>query len=232
MGEGSRRIDPRIERSRTAIIGAAVERFLAEGYSADLDDIARDAGVSKKTIYNVIGSKERLFRETLSATLTTAEQLTEEIRAALADTTDPPGALRQTAIQLAEVVLSEPVINLRRMLISVADRFPALVSDYYERAPGRTLAVLAEAFEDLDRHGLLDVDDPTLAAEHFAYLALGADLDRALFAMRSRDSGDSVARSRAVRGADAFLRAYGRPDPPDPRLSGVRRQRKPRAQIR
>ena len=210
LADEGRRIDPRIERSRSAIISAAVERFLAEGYAADLDDIARDAGVSKKTIYNVIGGKERLFRETLPATLATAERFADDLRAALTRTTDPRQTLRRTAVLLSEIVLSEPVVNLRRMLIGVADRFPALVRDYYERAPGRTITVLADAFADMDRRGLLEVDDPGVAAEHFAYLALGADLDRALFGIRPPAAGNE-ATSRAIRGADAFYRAYRPP---------------------
>jgi TetR/AcrR family transcriptional regulator, mexJK operon transcriptional repressor len=184
-----------------------MERFLADGYAADLDDIARHAGVSKKTIYNVIGGKERLFRETLPSTLATAERFADEIRAALAGATDAREALRQTAAQLAEIVLSEPLLNLRRLLIGVADRFPVLVQDYYERAPGRTLATLADAFEDMDRRGLLEIDDARLAAEHFAYLAIGADLDRGLFALKPDVSPDEAV-ARAIRGADAFYRAY------------------------
>jgi len=189
-----------------------MERFLADGYAVDLDDIAQHAGVSKKTIYNVIGDKERLFRETLPATLATAERFSDDIRAALAHAADARKVLRQTAVLLSEIVLSEPIVNLRRLLIGVADRFPALVQDYYERAPGRTLAVLAEAFEDMDRRGLLEVDDPKLAAEHFAYLALGADLDRRLFGVRREELSTHDAASRAMRGADAFYRAY-RPHP-------------------
>jgi TetR/AcrR family transcriptional regulator, mexJK operon transcriptional repressor len=211
--ERLRRADPRVERSRAAIIAAAMERFLADGYAADLDDIAQAAGVSKKTIYNVIGSKERLFRETLPSTLSAAEVLSAEIGASLTDADDVEEALRQAARRLAEVVLSEPIVNLRRLLIGVADRFPALVQDYYERAPGRMLATLADAFADLHRRGSLEVEDPTLAAEHFAYLAIGASLDRALFGVGPAPSARDEPSARAIRGAAAFYRAYGRRRP-------------------
>jgi TetR/AcrR family transcriptional repressor of mexJK operon len=207
--ESLRRADPRVERSRAAIIAAAMERFLADGYGADLDDIAQDAGVSKKTIYNVIGSKERLFRETLPSTLNAAERLSAELRATLIDADDIEGALRLVAVRLSEVVLSEPILNLRRLLIGVADRFPPLVQDYYERAPGLMLARFAEAFAELHRRGSLEVEDPKLAAEHFAYLAIGASLDRALFSVGPDPSAGDEVSARAIRGADAFYRAYG-----------------------
>jgi TetR/AcrR family transcriptional repressor of mexJK operon len=207
MADRSQRLDPRVARSRTAILAAAMERFLADGYAADLEDIAQAAGVSKKTIYNVIGGKELLFRETLPATLTMAERVAAEIGTTLAAADHVPEVLRQTAVRLSEIVLSEPIVNLRRLLIGVADRFPSLVQDYYERAPGRMLAALAEAFAELHRRGLLDIDDARLAAEQFAYLAIGAELDRALFGAAEAPSG--VGRSaRAIHGADVFYRAY------------------------
>jgi TetR/AcrR family transcriptional regulator, mexJK operon transcriptional repressor len=201
------RADPRVERSRAAIIAAATERFLADGYEADLDDIAHAAGVSKKTIYNVIGSKERLFRETLPSTLSAAERFSAEIGAVLTGAEDVEDALRHAATRLSEVVLSDSVVQLRRLLIGVADRFPALVQDYYERAPGRMLGTLADAFALLQRRGLIDVEDSRLAAEHFAYLAIGASLDRALFGVRGPSRRDDSA-ARARLGADAFYRAY------------------------
>jgi TetR/AcrR family transcriptional regulator, mexJK operon transcriptional repressor len=187
-----------------------MERFLADGYEADLDDIAQAAGVSKKTIYNVIGSKERLFRETLPNTLSAAERLSAELGAMLTSADEVEAALRDVAVRLSQVVLSEPILNLRRLLIGVADRFPALVQDYYERAPGRTLATLADAFAELHRRGSLEVQDPKVAAEHFAYLAIGASLDRALFGFGPGPSPGEAPSTRAMRGAEAFYRAYGR----------------------
>ncbi|TGB14694.1 TetR/AcrR family transcriptional regulator, partial [Streptomyces palmae] len=47
---------------RQAILDAAVTVFLREGYQrAGVDVIAAAAGVSKQTVYNHFGDKERLF---------------------------------------------------------------------------------------------------------------------------------------------------------------------------
>ncbi|WEV25420.1 TetR/AcrR family transcriptional regulator [Streptomyces sp. 71268] len=52
----------RLAAKREAILQAAVEIFLREGYDrASVDAIAEEAGVSKQTIYNHFGGKERLF---------------------------------------------------------------------------------------------------------------------------------------------------------------------------
>ncbi|MBB5936912.1 TetR/AcrR family transcriptional regulator [Streptomyces zagrosensis] len=52
----------RLSAKREAILRAAVEVFLREGYArASVDAIAEEAGVAKQTVYNHFGDKERLF---------------------------------------------------------------------------------------------------------------------------------------------------------------------------
>ena len=173
-----------------------------------MDDIALQARVSKRTIYNVFGGKEQLFREILAEALETAERFSAEAAATLADTDDVEAELKATARRLARAVLGGRIVRLRRLLIGEASRFPDLARDYYERAPGRVMATLAEALRRFDQRGLLRIDDPQLASEHFAFLVLGASLDRALFdAIDEPPPADRV-EARAVAGVDVFLRAY------------------------
>jgi AcrR family transcriptional regulator len=59
---------PRSEKARKAILAAAMELLLDHGLHAmSMDDVARDAGVSKATIYRWWPSKERLALDTLAA---------------------------------------------------------------------------------------------------------------------------------------------------------------------
>src|ERR1700674_4704610 len=58
---------PRWERRKDArpaeLLAAAVELFVERGYAATrLDDVARQAGVSKGTVYLYFASKEELFK--------------------------------------------------------------------------------------------------------------------------------------------------------------------------
>ena len=58
---------PRSEKARTAILGAAMEQLLDRGLHAmSMDDVARQAGVSKATIYRWWPSKERLALDALA----------------------------------------------------------------------------------------------------------------------------------------------------------------------
>lgn len=200
-------LDPRVVRSRAAIVTAALEHFLRNGYlGANVDDIAAAARVSKRTVYNIFGGKEQLFREIMADAFAVAEQFANDLTRTLADTDDVAAELRAIAGGLLRAVLSDRVLRLRRLLIGEAERFPELAREYYERAPGRVMGALTEAMDQLGRRGLLTIDDPRLAAEHFAYLVLGAPLDRALLV--SAEHVPPEVEEQALAGVDVFLRAY------------------------
>jgi len=201
-------LDPRVERSRAAIVAAATEHFLRHGYvGANMDEIAAQARVSKRTIYNVLGGKEQLFREILADAFATAERFSTDMAAALGTTEDVETELRDIGTKLAGTVLIGPVVRLRRLLIGEAERFPELATDYYARAPGRVMATLAHGFRSCHERGLLHVENPELAAEHFGFLVMGASLDHALFEATTPPAADLIEK-RVHAGVDTFLRAY------------------------
>ena len=200
-------LDRRIERSRQAVLAGAATVFLRDGYDrASVDDIAREAGVVKRTVYNVFGDKEALFRETVAVSIAVAERFSAELAADTATMRDASRDVPRVARHLAAAVLRGPVLPLRRLMISEAARFPDLAAEYRRRAPEAVLSALSSALEALADRGQLRIDDPDVAAEHFAFLIMGADMDRGLFS--SRAVSDARVRARADAGAAAFLRAY------------------------
>src|SRR5258707_5747793 len=65
----SNRAERAAER-REAIIAAAMDEFIAQGFAATrLDDVAKRAGVAKGTIYLHFKDKEALFQELIRAAL-------------------------------------------------------------------------------------------------------------------------------------------------------------------
>ena len=210
-GERAEYEDPRITRSRALIMEAATRVFLQRGYAGtSVDDIAAEAGVSKRTVYNVFDDKEQLFRAILDQAITTAERYSLAFGETAAEADDVESALTTLARELAASVLNGRVVPLRRLLIGEASRFPEFAAEYYERAPGRVMAAVATAMRTLGERGLLRIDDPGIAAEHFAFLAIGPSLDRALFDLESDTDAATATRAveRAELGAAAFLRAY------------------------
>jgi TetR/AcrR family transcriptional repressor of mexJK operon len=196
---------------RAAIVRAATELFLRQGYhDTSTDQIAAAAAVSKQTVYNQFGDKKNLFHEIIIGVTATAERFAAGLPRELASVRaaeDLAPALRALARRYLASVMNPQVLALRRLMIGEASRFPQLAADYYERAPARVLAALADVFDRLGARGLLAVDDPASAAEHFAYLVLGRPLDHGMFHVDEVPGGTELDRS-ADRAVTVFLAAY------------------------
>ena len=106
-------------------------------------------------------------------------------------------------------VMQPRLLQLRRLVIGEAGRFPELGRTFYERGPGRTIAVLATAFERLAARGELKLDDPLLAAAHFNWLIMSAPLNLAMFLGRDEAPAPAELDRHADTGVRAFLAAYG-----------------------
>jgi AcrR family transcriptional regulator len=73
------------------VLALAEELFAEHGYTAaSMDELARRAGVSKPMIYNLVGSKEELFRTCMDRT---ADELATRIGDSVAGETDLRGLL-------------------------------------------------------------------------------------------------------------------------------------------
>jgi TetR/AcrR family transcriptional regulator, mexJK operon transcriptional repressor len=201
------REDPRVTRSRALILDAATEVFLDRGYQgATVDQVAEAAGVAKRTIYNVYGEKDALFRATILRSIEVADRFSTSLAADVRDVADPASELPDIGARLAQAVLIGPVLPLRRLLVMESGAFPDLAAEYRKRAPEAVLRALSALFTRLAARGHLRPGDPVLTSEHFAFLVMGADLDRGMFAPQ-HFTADEV-RRRALAGVDAFLRAY------------------------
>ncbi len=199
---------PRTAAKRASIIEAASDQFLAHGFAdATMDRIAALAGVSKRTVYDHFGDKEQLFAAVVSGVVERATTIAEPLRLRIAAATDLERDLGEVAVAYARGVLQPDVVRLRRLVIREAERFPELARTYFEQAPSTAIAAIAAGLEQLVEAGRLELTDPHEAATHFAYLVLGALVDRALFLPSQAITTRALAR-QARRGAAAFARAY------------------------
>jgi len=172
----------RSARKRLTILSAGRDLFLSNGYQGtSVDQIAASAEVSKQTVYKHFGDKHELLLSIVNEALDgTVTPFLERI-AALAETTDVQSDLTALAADYLRAVLQEPVVQLRRLVVGEANRVPELAQLYYNQAPARTLAALADCFAALHGRGLLHIPEPAVAAEHFAFLIVGRSIDQALF---------------------------------------------------
>jgi len=203
----------RSARKRRAILDAARTVFLQRGYAGtSMDDVAALAQVSKQTVYKQYGDKQQLFTHLVTTDISQAEQAVHPLVDAMPVTEDLEHDLRVYARHHLAVVMTPELLRMRRVLIGEAERFPDLAQAWYDSGPVFSCAIFARWFKALDRRGLLRVDDPELAAQHFNWLilsipvnkAMSCRLDKPLFA---RADLNHIA-DEAVR---VFLAAYGAP---------------------
>jgi TetR/AcrR family transcriptional repressor of mexJK operon len=196
-------------RKREAIVTAAREVFLQHGYAgAGMDDIAARAAVSKVTVYNHFADKQRLFTEVVTQAIRQAEDQTHAIIESLAGSDDLQRDLRRFALQHLTVVLQPHLVQMRRVIIGEADRFPELARTWYQAGPQRGATRLARVLADLGRRGLLHVPDPPLAAEHLNWLILSIPLNRAMFHAAEAPHSPRQLRRYADEAIRVFLAAY------------------------
>jgi TetR/AcrR family transcriptional regulator, mexJK operon transcriptional repressor len=199
-------------RKHTAIVDAATTLFLRNGYrGTSMDEIAALAAVSKQTVYKHFADKQSLFSEIVTGTV---DEVSDPVYAEvleLEDSGDVEADLRGLAQRLLARVMQPRILQLRRLVIGEAARFPELGRVFYERGPGRTIAALATVFERLAERGVLELDDPGLAAAHFNWLVMSIPLNRAMFLGDDRPPARAELNRYADAGVRAFLAAYTRP---------------------
>jgi TetR/AcrR family transcriptional regulator, mexJK operon transcriptional repressor len=197
---------------RAAIARAATELFLSQGYRAtSTEQIASAAGVSKQTVYNQFGDKERLFREIVLGVTATAEAFADGVAEAMNGVDGAPQldtALRALARRYLTTVVDPQVLALRRLVISEATRLPDLAATYYERGPSRVLVALGALFAGLAEQDLLRAADATRAAADFAFLLLGRPLDEGMFRVGDPVLTPAGVEETADHAVDVFLAAY------------------------
>jgi TetR/AcrR family transcriptional regulator, mexJK operon transcriptional repressor len=201
--------ETRTDRKRKAILEAATTLFLRNGYrGTSMDEIAALAAVSKQTVYKQFADKERLFAEIVRGTV---DEVADPIHDELPDLTSSHNLehdLRDLARQQLASALQPKVLQLRRLVIGEAGRFPELGRAFYERGGGRSEASLAALFEKLTEHGVLRAHDPHLAATHFNLLVMAIPINRAMLLGDDELPTEADLDRHARDGVRAFLAAY------------------------
>jgi TetR/AcrR family transcriptional repressor of mexJK operon len=174
-----------------------------------MDQIAAAASVSKQTVYKQFAGKQSLFREIVTGTVAEVSDPVAERVASLPDSTDLAAGLQGLARALLAQVIQLRVMQLRRLVIGEAGRFPELGRLFYDSGPGRTIDTLAATFEILAARGTLRLQDPRLAAEHFNWLVMAAPLNQVMLCGDAELPAQADLDRYADAGTRAFLAAYG-----------------------
>ena len=191
------------------VIDGARAVFLRDGFEgASVDDIAREAGVSKATLYSYFPDKRMLFIEiALHETQVQADAFKERM-----DIDVPPDVfLPAVGRKILDFVLSDFGQAVHRIAMSEGARFPEIGHKFYESGPLLIRRRLGEYFEHWIAKGVLKIDDLDLAADQFSELCKSRALITCTFlpACQFSEGEKETIVSHAVA---MFLNYYGRGD--------------------
>src|SRR5580704_2836572 len=154
-----------------SILAAAKRAFLAAGFGAvSMDTIAREAGVSKATVYAHFGSKEELFGAVIERE---CERYFDRFSAGELDPRDVRASLSILGRRFLELVLSPDAIALHRIILGEVSRFPGLGEVFWRAGPERQRLQIEAFLQSAVGSGTLSVPDTRLAAEQFVSLVRG-----------------------------------------------------------
>jgi AcrR family transcriptional regulator len=131
------------QQKRTAILAAAQQVFLSEGFTgAGMDRIAAVAEVTKQTVYRYFPSKEELFRETLRHM---GRDSHGGFQSSL-DKADTAEALTGFAEGFIRAHLARHHLDTMRLLIAESAQAPEITEIFFSEGPEDTGAALEEFF--------------------------------------------------------------------------------------
>lgn len=147
--------------ARARLIAAATEEFLDHGFAeANVGRIATAAGISKKTIYKHIVSKEALFRAVLESRLRLPALAIEMGR----ETPAPRPALSAYLRAFADLAFSREGVQSYRLMLSEGVRFPETARLYMNAVHSLGVGRLAEELSSQANAGRLRIVDAHKAA--------------------------------------------------------------------
>lgn len=211
LASGAPEGEQRSARKRQAILDAAEDAFLKGGYlGTNMDELAAQSGVSKQTVYKHFGSKEALFVELVTTMTDEAGDRVHNEVPDPADEAELANYLQTYAERQLAIVMTPRLLQLRRLVIGEVGRFPALATALYESGPKRAMSALAMVFERLSDRGLLEIDDPSVAASQFNWLIMSAPLNETMLLGDAAIPNTAKLHSHAAEGVRFFLAAHGR----------------------
>jgi AcrR family transcriptional regulator len=192
---------------RGQILDGAHRVFMRQGFdAASMNDITREAGVSKGTIYVYFDNKEELFSALLDRE---RSKLFQTMSEALNNHATPRKALTRYGTLLAKKLTSAEVLRAQRMVLGVMERMPALAAQFYDAGPSSGQKILGNYFKQEIAAGRLAMPDVDLATQQFGDLCMSGLFRPCLFGARhTSPSAEEIARS-VDSAVEMFLCAYG-----------------------
>jgi TetR/AcrR family transcriptional repressor of mexJK operon len=196
---------PKPSAKRDAIEKAAARVFLRDGYAgASMEVIAREADVSKATLYSHFQNKEDLFG---AIARERCRQMAVDFAASEAAGLGPDAVLRAIGVRFLKNMLTKDMLALYRILAAEAGRFPALGRAIYASGPGPSCIELTDYLAEQTAKGRLAIADTLVAADQFYGALLGGIHFRHVLGVEKFATAQEI-EARVDTAVKGFLAAY------------------------
>lgn len=188
------------------VLDGARTVFLRDGFEgASVDDIVREAGVSKATLYSYFPDKRLLFLEVAKCE---CQAQSDAAVAQVEATEDVREALTTAAKRMTRFFMSDVGLQVHRIIVGESQRFPEIGREFYESGPARVHAILRNFLKKEVDRGNLRIDDIDLAADQFPELCKAGLHLKMVLGLREPPTEEEI--DRVIEGAvDLFLCKYG-----------------------
>jgi AcrR family transcriptional regulator len=192
---------------RRQVMDGARAVFLAQGFdAASMGEIARQAGVSKGTLYVYFDSKEALFEAIFEEE---SRAQAEQVFALDSSDHDVEAGLTRLGCAYVRFLCRPGGLSPLRTVISISERMPAIGKQFYAAGPATGIARLCRYLEVQVAAGYLAIEDIEVAAAQFLDSCQSTMFKPLIFNFGGPPSDDRINHVVGI-AVRAFLAAYGR----------------------
>lgn len=196
------RVRSKSEEKRVAILDAAENLFTKQGFSAtSMDQLAKQAGVSKQTLYSHFGSKDDLFTAAISS-----KCIAFELNEATLQGSDIRQVLLDFSRRFTQLILSSDAIRIYRICMAEAETYPKLAQLFFQAGPQHVTQLITQYLTQQHEQGVLQVPQPYFAAMQLLQMLQGGQRMRIELGLERMDEQEFEA--YLASSVDTFLRAY------------------------
>lgn len=154
-----------------AILAATRRLFFRNGYqSTSMDAIAREANVTKQTIYSYFKNKDALFTRFIQLQ---CEKHAPKMESLLSEETSVKEGLQKIAISFLEMISSKEGVETSKLVLLEAKRRPKLAKLFYETGPLKMNELLSDYLRKKNLKGEIKVENPESASSYFFAMLKG-----------------------------------------------------------
>lgn len=177
------------EVKRKQILDSSISLFTSQGYAAtSMDLIAKNADVSKQTVYSHFGSKDELF----SASIESKCESLQIVDLSLHELSDPHTILFKLAQNFTEFITSKEACAVHKICVFESTTYPQVSEIFYQAGPLRIINEVTLLMAKLHQQKILTIENPRHAASQFLNMMKGELWMQIEFNIKERISPEEV----------------------------------------